>query len=71
MSLLIHGRTLRLSRAHPSKWNVRATVARAVRMVPPAIKEGCEIGLTMAGLLALVVASLALDVWIWVPQSGH
>ena len=71
MSLPIYRRTLRHSRAHPSKWNVRATVARAVRMVAPAIKEGWEIVLTIAGLLALVVANLALDVWIWVPRSGH
>jgi hypothetical protein len=71
MSLLIYGRTLRHSRGHPSKWNVRATVAGAVRMVAPAIKESCEIVLTMAGLLALVVANLALDVWIWVTRSGY
>jgi hypothetical protein len=71
MSLLINGRTLRHSRARAPKWNVRATFARAVRMVTPAVKEGCEIVLTMAGLLALVVASLALDVWIWVPRPGH
>jgi hypothetical protein len=71
MSLLINGRTLRRSWAHASKWNVRAAVALSFRMVAPAVKEGCEIALTMAGLLALVVASLALDVWIWVPRSGH
>ena len=71
MSLLISGRTLRHSRAHAPQWNVRATVTLAVRMIAPAVKEGCEIMLTMAGLLALVVASLALDVWIWVPRSGH
>jgi hypothetical protein len=71
MSLLIHGRTLRHSRAHAPKWNVRAAITRAARMVAPAIKEACEIALTMAGLLALVAASLALDVWIWVPRAGH
>ena len=71
MSLLINGQTLRHSRAHAPKWDVRATVALVARAVAPAVKEGCEIVLTMAGLLALVVASLALDVWIWVPRPGH
>jgi hypothetical protein len=71
MSLLTNGRTLRQSRAHAPKREVRATFSRAVRMVTPAVKEGCEIVLTMAGPLAPVVASLALDAWIWVPRSGH
>jgi hypothetical protein len=72
VSLLIYERTLRPGRdAHAAKWNFRAAVARAIRIAAPAIKEGWEIVLTMAGLLVIVVASLALDVWIWVPRLGH
>ena len=51
--------------------NVRAAVTRAACLAAPAIKETREIVVTTAGMLAIVVASLALDVWIWVPRSGH
>jgi hypothetical protein len=71
MSLLIHGRTLAHSRAPAAKWTVRATAARAARMVASVVQEGWQIVLTMAALLVLVSASLALDVWIWVPRSDH
>jgi hypothetical protein len=69
MSPLIYGRALQQSRsADAVKRDVRAAVAGAVRVVAPAIKEGCEIVATIAGMLAIVLASLALDVWIWVPR---
>jgi hypothetical protein len=73
MSLLIYERALQHSRnADAVKWNVRAAVTGAVRVVAPAIiKEGCEIAATLAGMLAIVLASLALDVWIWVPRLGR
>jgi hypothetical protein len=61
-----HGRD-----AHAITWDVRAAVTRAFRIVRPAIKEGYEIALTMAGALAILAAALALDAWIWVPSSGH
>jgi hypothetical protein len=50
---------------------VRAAVTGAIRVAASTIKEGREIALTMAGALAILVASLALDAWIWVPRSGH
>jgi hypothetical protein len=53
------------------KWNVQATVTRATRVTAAAIKDGCEIVVTIAGILAIVVARLALEVWIWVPRLGH
>jgi len=72
MSPLIYERALRQSRnADAVKWNVRAAVTGAVRFVAPAIKEGCEIVATIAGMLAIVLACLALDVWIWVPRLGR
>jgi hypothetical protein len=72
MSFPIYGGTLRCGRdAHAVRRNLRATVASAARGVAPAIKEALEIVLTMAGMFAIVAASLALDVWIWVPRSGH
>jgi hypothetical protein len=52
-------------------WNVPAAVSRVLRIVGSAVKEGFEIALTMAGMIVIVVAGLALDVWIWVPRSGH
>jgi|HubBroStandDraft_6_1064221.scaffolds.fasta_scaffold624839_1 hypothetical protein len=69
---LIYKRSLQHSRnADAVKWNVRAAVTGAVRVVAPAIKEGCEIVATIAGMFAIVLASLALDVWIWVPRLGR
>jgi hypothetical protein len=50
---------------------MRAAVTRAIHVAAAAVKEGREIALTMAGALAILVASLALDAWIWVPRSGH
>jgi hypothetical protein len=52
-------------------WNVHATVARSVRVAASAVKESCEIMVTLAGMLAIVVAGLALDVWLWVPRLGR
>jgi hypothetical protein len=72
MSLPIHERALPHGRgAHAVKWNVRAAVTRAIHAAAAAIKEGSEIALTLAGALAIMVASLALNAWIWVPRSGH
>ena len=68
---LTHERALEHSRiADAVKSNAHA-VARAARVAVPAIKESREIMVTIAGMLAIVVASLALDVWIWLPQLGH
>jgi hypothetical protein len=71
MSLLTYGRTRRHSPAPAPKWNAHATAARAIGMIASALREVWEIVLTMAGLLALLVASLTLDVWIWVPRLDH
>jgi hypothetical protein len=72
MSLPIYELSPRRNRdACAITWNVRTAVTRAFRNVRPAIREGYEIALTMAGALALLAAGLALDAWIWVPSSGH
>jgi hypothetical protein len=69
MSPLIYERALQHSRnADAVKRTVRAAVTGAVRVVAPAIKEGCEIVATIAAMVAIVLASLALDVWICVPR---
>jgi hypothetical protein len=54
-----------------AKGNVHEVVSGEARVAARAIKEGFEIVLAMVGMLAIVVASLALDVWIWVPRLGH
>ncbi len=72
MSLSIHERAFRHGRnAQAMTWNVPAAVTRVIRVAGAAVKEGFEIALTMAGVIVIVVAGLALDVWIWVPRSGH
>jgi hypothetical protein len=72
MSLLIYGRALQHSRdVQALNRSVRATVRRAARVAASVIKEGREIVLTIAGLLAILVAGLALDAWIWIPRLGH
>ena len=69
MSLLNYERALRHSRnADALKRTVRAAVTGAARIAAPAIKEGCEIVATIAAMVAIVLASLALDVWICVPR---
>jgi hypothetical protein len=71
MLLVTHGRALEHSGiADAVKSNAHA-VTRAARVVAPAVKESREIMVAVAGMVAIVVASLALDVWIWVPRSGH
>jgi hypothetical protein len=71
MSLLMYGAPRNSRNANAMRSNVRAAVTRAACLAAPAIKETREIVVTIAGMLAIVVASLALDVWIWVPRSGH
>jgi len=72
MTLLIFEQAARCSRdARASKWNVRATVALVARVAAHSVKEVSAIVCAIAGLLVIVAASLALDVWIWVPRLGH
>jgi hypothetical protein len=72
MSPLIYERALQRSRnADAVKRTVRAAVTGAVRVVAPAIKEGCEIVATIAAMLAIVLANPVLDVWICVPWLGR
>jgi PGF-CTERM motif len=70
MSLLTYARTPQLAR-DAARWNTRAAVTRATRLAAAAIKQGFEIVLTVAGMLAIVLASLALDVWILIPRPDH
>jgi hypothetical protein len=46
----------------------RSTVTRAVKAATPAIKKGCKVVFALAGLLTVMIALAALDVWIWVPH---
>lgn len=72
MSTTIYSPPIRLGRdALAVRRNIRAAATRAARASVSAIKEGREITLTLACSLTLMVAVLALDVWIWVPRPGH
>jgi hypothetical protein len=46
----------------------RSAVTRAVKAATPAIKKGCKVAFALAGLLTVMMALAALDVWIWVPH---
>jgi hypothetical protein len=46
----------------------RSAVTRAVKAATPAIKKGCKVAFALAGLLTVMMARAALDVWIWVPH---
>jgi hypothetical protein len=70
MSTTIYSPPLRPSPALAGRRHIRAAAARAAYASAAAVKEGREILLTLAGSLAIMVAVLALDVWIWVPL-GH
>ena len=50
---------------------LRAAAVRRVRGVAPAIKEACKVVLTITCLFVIVAASVAFDVWVWVPRSIH
>jgi hypothetical protein len=46
----------------------RSAVTKAVKAATPAIKKGCKVAFALAGLLTVMMALAALDVWIWVPH---
>ena len=46
----------------------RSAITRAVKAAIPAIKKGCKVGFALAGLLTVMIALAALEVWIWVPH---
>jgi hypothetical protein len=47
---------------------VRSAVSRTVTAATSAIEEGCKVAFALAGLLMVMIALAALDVWIWVPH---
>jgi hypothetical protein len=49
----------------------RSSVTRIIKRATPAIKEACKVALVLAGLLTVMIALVALDVWIWVPRFNH
>jgi hypothetical protein len=49
----------------------RSAVARTIKAATPAIKEGCKVAFALAGLLAVMIALVALDLWIWVPRFKY
>ena len=49
----------------------RSAVTRAVRVATLAIKQGCKVAFVIAGLLAVMIALAALDVWIWLPRFKY
>jgi hypothetical protein len=52
----------------PDKRAFRSAVTRTVTAATSAIKQGCKVALALAGLLTVMIALAALDVWIWVPH---
>ena len=46
----------------------RPAVSNTVTAATSALKEGCRVAFVLAGLLAVMIALAALDVWIWVPH---
>jgi len=49
----------------------RSAVTRTVKAASPAIKEACKMAIVLAGSLAVMIALVALDVWIWLPRFQH
>ena len=49
----------------------RATAVRRLRAAAPVIKEGGKVVFTITVLFVIMAASIAFDVWIWVPRSIH
>jgi hypothetical protein len=49
----------------------RSAVTRTVKAATPAIKESCKVAVALAGLLAVMIALMALDVWIWIPRFKY
>lgn len=52
----------------PDKRAFRSAVTRTVTAATSAIKQGCKVVFALAGLLTVMIALAALDVWIWVPH---
>lgn len=46
----------------------RSAVSKPVTAATSALKEGCKMAFALAGLLTVMIALAALDVWIWVPH---
>ena len=46
----------------------RSAVTRAVEAATHAMKKGCKVALALAGLLTVMIALAALDVWLWLPH---
>ena len=46
----------------------RSAVARAGKAATLAIKKVCKVAFAVAGLLTVMIALAALDVWIWLPH---
>jgi hypothetical protein len=46
----------------------RSAVTRIIRAANPAINKVCKMAFAVAGLLTVMIALAALDVWIWVPH---
>jgi hypothetical protein len=46
----------------------RVFLARTVTAATFALKGGCKVAVALAGLLTIMIALVALDVWIWVPH---
>ena len=47
---------------------VRSAISRTVTAATSGIKEGSKVAFALAGLLTVMIALAALDVWIWVPH---
>jgi hypothetical protein len=49
----------------------RPAITRTIKAAIPAIKQGCKVAFVIAGLLAVMIALAALDVWIWLPHFKY
>ncbi len=49
----------------------RSAVTTVVKAASPAIKEACKVAIVFAGSLAVMIALVALNVWIWLPRFKH
>jgi len=49
----------------------RASAVRRLRAAAPVLKEGGKVVFTITCLFVIMAASVAFDVWIWVPRSIH
>jgi hypothetical protein len=46
----------------------RYAIPRTVTAATSTLKDRCKVAVALAGILTVMIALVALDVWIWVPH---